>query len=257
MQELLRYGVDPEVLLKRVKHLDMGALVAREWGKFKCRVLEKDEVERRALLCSTIAHFSERLSLTVMDEGVSLDIARVAEVSEHLYSASGYSIWFAPAGFDYGIQLFQRDGERLGNPQQVSITAQSPLLVEGEASVVDVCPCATSGHLVFSLNLPVPLSDIHVYDRATLARIAWFPADAQVPRFLLLLEALEKIQDCNLERVAADLIYHHHPAVRWQAFLALMRCTPEKQDHYCELLESLQDPGLRALLSSYLAGQTS
>lgn len=256
MEGLLRYRDDPDVLHDQITRLDMRALIERVWDKFRCRVLDKEEVERRALLCSTVAHFSERLSLNVTD-GMSLDITRVSTEPEHLYSASGHSIWFAPSGFSYDLRRFRRVGDRLVDPQLIHIDQHSPLLVDGDSSVVDVCPLEASEHLVFSLNIPVPLSDIHVYGLKTLTRIAWFPADAQVPRFLVVLEALVKIQDPNLERVAGELIYHHHPAVRWQAFLVLMQFSPEKLEEYCELMSSLEDSGLQAMVANYLAERSA
>ncbi|MHA6164520.1 hypothetical protein ACX3X6_27100 [Pseudomonas sichuanensis] len=255
MDALLRGNPEPLALLERIRCTDMHALIANAWRAFKQRVIEKPETERRALLCGAVSHFAERLRLNAPEDGAVLDIARVHARGDHLYSTSGHSIWFAPAGFSYDLQLYSQGDTQLSTPRRVTVTPQAPLLVVGGLTVVDTCPADTAGHLVFSINLPISGSDIQVFERKSLSRIAWFPADSEVPRYLLLLEALESIGDPGFERVAGELIYHHHPAVRWQAFLQLMRFTPEHIEHYCEVLNGLADQGLRQMLSNYLARQ--
>ncbi|WP_194790986.1 hypothetical protein [Pseudomonas sp. UFMG81] len=253
MDALLRGNPEPLALLEQIRCTDMHAFVASAWSAFRQRVIEKPEPERRALLCAAISHFAERLCLNAGEDSAVLDIARVHTRGDHLYSTSGHSIWFAPAGFSYELQLYSQGDTQLSTPRRVKVTPQAPLLVEGGLTVVDACPAQTDGHLVFSINLPISGSDIQVFERKSLSRIAWFPADSEVPRYLLLLEALASIGDPGLERVAGELIYHHHPAVRWRAFLQLMRFTPEHLEHYCEMLNGLEDPGLRLMLSDYMA----
>lgn len=257
MDALLRGNPEPLTLLERIRCTDMRALVTNAWRAFKQRVSEKPESESRALLCDAVSHFAERLRLNTREDGAILDIARVHTRADHLYSTSGHSIWFAPAGFSYELQLYSQGDTQLSAPRRVTVTPQAPLLVEGGLTVVDACPATTDGHLVFSINLPIAGSDIQVFERKHLSRIAWFPADGEVPRYLLLLQALESIGDPGLERVAGELLYHHHPAVRWQAFLHLMRFTPEHLEHYCEVLNGLADPGLQQMLSDYLARKSA
>ncbi|MDH0731760.1 hypothetical protein N5F23_03185 [Pseudomonas sichuanensis] len=253
MDALLRGNPEPQILLEHVRCTDMRALITKAWRTFKQQVIERPESERRALLCGAVSHFAERLRLNAREDGAVLDIARVHTRADHLYSTSGYSIWFAPAGFSYELQLYSQGETQLSAPRRVTVTPQAPLLVAGGLTVVDTCLADTDGHLVFSINLPISGSDIQVFERQSLSRIAWFPADSEVPRYLLLLEALENMGDPGLERVAGELLYHHHPAVRWQAFLQLMRFTPEHLEHYREVLNGLADPGLRQMLSDYLA----
>jgi len=251
VEALLSEGSAPQALLHQVKNHDMGALVARQWQGFTQRVLHKPEQARKALLCQSVAHFSERLRLNSQQDEVSLDVTRVSEAAQHLYSSSGYGIWFAPEGFDYELTLFRRQGDRLVEPQVVRVSAQAPVLVEGDAQVVDVCSPQSREHLVFSLNVPVPGSDIEVFDRRTLSRIAWFAADVQVSRFLMLLDALQVLEDSNLQQIADELLYHPHPAVRWQAFQVLVRLSPEQSEHYRERLMATADPGLSRLVSNF------
>ncbi|MFV3382860.1 MULTISPECIES: hypothetical protein [Pseudomonas] len=252
MEALLRGKLEPAELVEQVRHTDMRAVVDRAWQGFKERMDGESEQVRKALLFGAVAHFSERLRLSPEQEPVALDVTRVHSAANHLYSTSGYSIWFAPVGFDYPLQLFRRQANRLCNGTTVTVTPHSPVLVDGACTVAALCTGEASQRLVFSLNLPIPGSDIEVFDRQTLARIAWFPADMQVSRFLLLLDALRRIGDPNLARVARELLYHHHPAVRWQAFEVLMECSPEQCEQYREILGSLPDSGLDAMLSDYL-----
>lgn len=256
MDELLRGNPEPLTLLEHIRCADMRTFITHAWHAFRQRVIEKPEPERRALLCGAISHFAERLRLNAREDAAALDITRVHTCADHLYSTSGHSIWFAPEGFSYELQLYSQGDTELTAPRRVQVTPQAPLLVEGGLTVVDVCPGETKGHLVFSVNLPISGSDIQVFERKSLSRIAWFPADSEVPRYLLLLEALERIGDPWLERVAGELLYHHHPAVRWQAFLHMMRFTPEHVEHYCEMLNGLADPGLRQMLLDYRARKT-
>lgn len=257
MDALLRGNPEPQALLEHIRCADMRTVIAQAWRAFRQRVIEKPEPERRALLCAAVSHFAERLRLNAREDAAVLDIARVHTCADHLYSTSGHSIWFAPAGFSYELQLYSQGDTELTAPRRVKVTPEAPLLVEGGVTVVDVCPGETDEHLVFSVNLPISGSDIQVFERKSLSRIAWFPADSEVPRYLLLLEALERIGDPWFERVAGELLYHHHPAVRWQAFLQLMRLTPEHAEHYSEMLNGLADPGLQLMLSDYMARKSA
>ncbi|BBT39471.1 hypothetical protein WP8W18C01_18120 [Pseudomonas putida] len=252
MEALLSRKPEPAVLLEQVRCTDMRAFVNAAWQGFDQRMKDQGEPGSKAMLCGTVAHFSERLRLNAPHEPVALDVTRVRSTADHLYSTSGYSIWFAPQGFEYPLWLFNRESDRLCNGVKVEVTHQAPVLVDGAFKVVALCPDERSERLVFSLNLPNPGSDIEVFDRTTLARIAWFPADPQVSRFLVWLDALQRIEDPYLEAVAGELIYHHHSAVRWRAFEVLMRLAPGHLEHYLKVLRSLSDPALDDMLSNYL-----
>lgn len=252
MEALLQGRPEPQQLLARVRHTDMRAFVEAAWRGFRQRLDNQPEATRKAVLCGAVAHFSERLRLNAEQDAVALNVTRVTSAADHLYSTSGYSIWFAPAGFEYLLRLFEREGDRLRDGRAVRVTPCAPLLVEGDLQVVALYP-GRQAHLAFSLNLPVPGSDIEVFDSNSLARVAWFPADPQAARFLLLLEALQRIGDPHLGQVAGELIFHHHPAVRWQAFLVLMQHSPENLGQYSEILGSLANPGLDTMLAQYKA----
>lgn len=252
MEALLSRKPEPAVLLEQVRRTDMRAFVNAAWQGFDQRMKDQAELASKAMLCGAVAHFSERLRLNAPHEPVSLDVTRVRSVAEHLYSTSGYSIWFAPRGFDYPLWLFDRQSDRLCKGVRAQVTPQTPVLIDGANTVVALCPGERPERLVFSLNLPSPGSDIEVFDRTTLARIAWFPADPQVSRFLVWLDALQRIEDPYLEAVAGELIYHHHSAVRWRAFEVLMRLAPRHVEHYLKVFRSLSDPALDDMLSSYL-----
>lgn len=252
VESLLKEGGQPETLFERARSVDMRALLDGHWRAFRQSVLASSEQRRKILLTRAVAPFSERLRLNPAEDAVSIDVTRVCDAPCHLYSSSGHSIWFAPEGFDYTLQLFERAGDHLRLEDIVRVTKQSPLLVEGDRTVVEVCAGPGSAHLAFSLNQPVPGSDIQVYDRKSLVSIAWFPADAETPRYLMLLEALGAVGDPALQAIAEELIYHPHSAVRWRAFKVLSQACPDKTAQYRELLLLSADAGLQHLCSSML-----
>ncbi|WP_133295888.1 hypothetical protein [Pseudomonas sp. AFG_SD02_1510_Pfu_092] len=228
----------------------MQVVVEHAWQGFTQQKAAIAIEERDRLLATVTTAVGNRLSFD-LGQGVTLDLARAEGVAEHLYSTSGHCVWFAPPGFSYALRVYRRDGSQLVDPECVVIAQHAPLLVRGDDHVVCLNPWGAPAHLAFSLSVPVAGSDIVVYERERLTSIAWFPADSQVSRFIVLLQALQTIGDPALVQVADQLVYHPHPALRWQAFQILIKHMPQKRDEYCLLLRAAGDDWLEERLSGY------
>ncbi|WP_343600061.1 hypothetical protein [Pseudomonas sp.] len=242
----------PEALLEHVRSLDMRLLIEQVWQRFDRRKARTPEGERDRLLASVATSAGNRLSFD-LEKGMVLDIVGVQGGAEHLYSTSGHCIWFAPSGVSYSLCVYRRVGAHLVCPEWVRVHPQAPLLIRGEHQVVGLSQPGVAEHLAFSLSVPVAGVDIAVYERESLACIAWFPADGEVSRFIVLLRALQAVDDPSLQEVTQALVYHPHPALRWQAFQILVKHSPERRHEYCALLRAGGDEQLDELVSGYLA----
>ncbi|WP_156340934.1 hypothetical protein [Pseudomonas sp. NBRC 111124] len=230
----------------------MRLLIEQVWQRFNQSKARVPEGERDRLLASVATSVGDRLSFD-LEQGVALDIVRVQESTEHLYSTSGHCVWFAPSGLSYWLCVYRREGNHLVCPEWVLVHPQAPLLIRGECQVAGLNQPGVAEHLAFSLSVPVPGGDIAVYEQESLSCIAWFPADGEVSRFIVLLQALQAVDDPGLQHVAQSLVYHPHPALRWQAFQILVKHSPARRHEYCALLQAGGDEQLNELVSGYLA----
>lgn len=60
MEALLSRKPEPAVLLEQVRCTDMRAFVNAAWQGFDQRMKDQGEPGSKAMLCGTVAHFSER-----------------------------------------------------------------------------------------------------------------------------------------------------------------------------------------------------
>jgi len=245
-------AASPEALLEQVRSLDTRLLIEQVWQRFNRRKARVPEGERDRWLASVATSAGDRLSFD-LEQGMALDIVRVQGRAEHLYSSSGHCVWFAPSGLNYSLCVYRREGKHLVCPEWVPVHPQAPLLIRGEYQVVGLHQPGEVEHLAFCLSVPAVGSDIAVYELKSLACIAWVPADGQVSRFIVLLQALQALDDPGLPRVAQALVYHPHPALRWQAFQILVKHSPQKRQEYCALMRAGGDEKLDELVSGYLA----
>ncbi|WP_053149780.1 hypothetical protein [Pseudomonas sp. P97.38] len=168
--------------------------------------------------------------------------------SSSLYSIPGHSILFA-IHQPFDIQCYALNGPVLAKADRLRVTPGNPLVVDGRQTLLDDCqPDRPSRALIGRINLPDRSADIAVFDRTSLRKVAWLPHDASAARYLVSLELLEAVQDPKGVRVAAELVYHYHPAVAWKAFQILHRADPQSAAQFVPLLKKHRNARLDRLL---------
>lgn len=166
-----------------------------------------------------------------------------------LYSVPGQSILFA-LDQPFEVQLYVRHDQQLEPLDSVIIDQQNPLIIDGNRTLFDYAATEREvARLTGRINLLDRSSDISVFDRLSLRKIAWLPHDESAARFLVSLELLETLRDPGGAKVAEELLYHYHPAVAWKAFQLLYQADPHKALNYVPLLKKLKSPRLDSLLS--------
>lgn len=205
-----------------------------------------------SLLNSTNIHTGTLTLFYNATGNISLKVPDAAPASAQLYSIPGHSVLFAINAQSYCVQLYSLNGDQLTLGAQVTIDADNPLYIDGAQTLYDSNP-AGSGHRAFigSVNFPDKAADIHVYERASLQKIAWFAQDDSAARYLVSLELLEALQDPDTGKVAEELIYHYHPAVAWKAFQLMHHVDPHLARRYVAQLRKLENPRIDELLDLY------
>lgn len=248
----------PEHCTELIKNIDMSAEVKSLINALGEQPADRPQLSATASLLNSTNIHTGTLTLFYNATGnISLKTPDAAPASAQLYSIPGRSVLFAINAQSYCVQLYTLNGDHLTPGAQVIVDADNPLFIDGAQTLYDSNP-AGAGHTAFigSVNFPDKAADIHVYQRASLQKIAWFAQDDSAARYLVSLELLEALDDPDAGKVAEELIYHYHPAVAWKAFQLIHRVDPQTARGYTAQLRKLEDPRIDGLLDLY-QGETA
>ncbi|WP_223449693.1 MULTISPECIES: hypothetical protein [unclassified Pseudomonas] len=254
IKNLLDSDLQPSQIITNIKKLNMTAEVKKLADQIFQQTASTSEVSYRAAIMKLTNTHTSTLTLHCNKNGnISLKAPDNAPTSEQLYSVPGNSVLFAINTEAFSIQLYGVKDEHLTLGEQVIVDASNPLFIDGTKTLFDSNPNGT-GHSTFigSLNFPDRSADIHVFDRTSLQKIAWFPHDDSAARYLVSLELLQVAKDPGAGKVAEELIYHYHPAVAWKAFQMIHGVNPVKALGYAPLLRNLQNTRLNDLLDQHV-----
>ncbi|MBV4465846.1 hypothetical protein KVG95_21190 [Pseudomonas sp. SWRI79] len=250
--ELISKETAPEQIIAIIKSLNMTMEVEKLIDRLHDQKELTDANSRRAAILDIVNPHTHTLTLHCSAFGnISLK-APHASKSSALYSVPGYSILFAINHQSFPLQRYRLTEEQLTINDSVTISEGNPVLIDGRHTLFD-CHSAGNSHQVFigSINLPDRSADISVFDRESLRKIAWFPHDDSAAHYLVSLELLEAAQDPGAGKVAAELIYHYHPAVAWRAFQVIYQQDRQTALQRVPLLRQLKNPRLDHLLDQY------
>ncbi|WP_257225584.1 hypothetical protein [Pseudomonas sp. ICMP22404] len=250
IKDLITKNFSPEHIAKKIKTLDMTAQVNQLISHLNSQPSFAKAQSRRATLMNISNPHTGTLLLHCTDIGnISIRTPTPNSALSPLYSVPGQSILFAlEQPFD--VQLYARHEHQLQRLDSVIVDQKTPLILDGSRTVFDYAPTERkAAQLTGRINLLDRSSDISVFDRLSLQKIAWLPHDESAARFLVSLELLETLRDPGGAKVAEELLYHYHPAVAWKAFQLLYQADPHKALNYVPLLKKLKNPRLDNLLS--------
>ena len=254
IKNLLAPDQTPSQIITRINTLNMTAEVKKLANQLSKQIASTSEASYRAAIMKQTNTYTGTLTLHSNESGnISLKVPDNAPMSEQLYSVPGNSILFAINAEAFPIKLYEIEDEHLISGEQVTVDASNPLFIDGSKTLFDSNPNGT-GHASFicSLNFPDKSADIHVFDRASLQKTAWFPHDESATRYLVSLELLEATRDPGAGKVAEELVYHYHPAVAWKAFQMIHLINPDTARAYAPLLRKLQNARLNDLLNQHM-----
>lgn len=254
IKTLLNFDLTPSQIITRIKTLNMSTEVKNLAEQLSKQTASTSEPSYRAAIMKLTNTHTGTLTLHCNQNGnISLKVPDNAPMPEQLYSVPGNSVLFAINAEAFSIQLYEVEDEHLTLGEQVIVDASNPLFIDGTKTLFDSNPSGT-GHSAFigSFNFPDKSADIHVFDRASLQKIAWFPHDDSAARYLVSLELLEAAHDPGAGKVAEELIYHYHPAVAWKAFQMIHLVNPATALGYAPLLRNLQNTRVNDLLDQHV-----
>ncbi|WP_347905438.1 hypothetical protein [Pseudomonas purpurea] len=166
-----------------------------------------------------------------------------------LYSVPGHCVLFALQPHAYAITRYRIEGECLTRHEHVVVDARHPVHINGAHELFEqTSDGQENAGVIASFNFPDKTADIQVFDRSTLQKTGWFPADDSAARFLTCLELLEGVADPHTFQVAEELIYHYHPGVAWKAFQQIHHASPNRAQQYVRMLGKHHNPRLNTLL---------
>lgn len=258
IKTLLNSSLKPSHLINHIRELDMGMELKNLADPLPRQTPDTSETSYRAAVMKLTNTHTGTVTLHCNESGnISLKAPDTASTTEQLYSVPGNSILFAINEESFAVQLYNVEAEHLSLGERVIVDARNPLFIDGTETLFDGNPNGT-GHNAFigSINFPDKNADIHVFDRASLQKIGWFPHDDGAARYLVSLELLEAAHDPGAAKVAEELIYHYHPAVAWKAFQMIDLIDPDTALGYAPLLRKLQNTRLNQLLDQHL-GETA
>jgi hypothetical protein len=256
VESLVNSDLLPEQILAAIRRMDTTTEIKKLIIRQRERTAHDSEVSQRAAIMKLTNTHTGTLTLHRNEKGnISLKAPDNAPASPLFYSVPGNSILFAINAQSFCVQLYQVENDTLIPAREMIVDADNPLFIDGSKVLYDSNPNG-DGHPGFigSLNFPDNSTDICVYDRRSLRKIAWFPHDASAARYLVSLELLESVQDPDAGKVAEELIYHYHPAVAWKAFQRLHGADPRTALGYVSHLRRLQNVRLDLLLDMHLEG---
>lgn len=255
IKTLIRSDLPPEQLLAAIKQLDMTTEVKQLATLLHQEAAEKLELSKKSAILNATNIQTGTLTLHYNESGnISLKVPDNAPASPQLYSIPGNSILFAINAESYCVQLYEMEDDKLTPGKKIIIDAKNPLFIDGTKLLYDSNP-EGNGHPAFvgSINFPDKSADIHVFERMSLRKIAWFPHDNSAARYLVALGLLEVVEDPNAGKVAEELIYHYHPAVAWKTFQLLHARDPHTALGYAPQLRKLGNTRLDRLLDLHLS----
>ncbi|VVO94560.1 hypothetical protein [Pseudomonas fluorescens] len=249
---LISQETNPEKIIEIIKKLDMTAEVKKLFAALGNQVKTTDTNVHRAALLDIVNPNTNTLTLHCNDfSNISIKTPSTSN-SSALYSAPGYSIFFAINHQSFTIQRYSVTEEWLTKKDSVTVSEGNPVVIDGRDTLLDCNPPGEGDQaFIGSINLPDRSADISVFDRKSLRKIAWFPHDDSAARYLVSLELLEAAQDPDAAKVAEEVIYHYHPAVAWRAFQMIYQKDRHNALHYVPLLRQLQNRRLDYLLDLY------
>ncbi|WP_238964460.1 hypothetical protein [Pseudomonas sp. AF32] len=249
IKNLISNPLPLEDIMKRIKTLNM----ATEINELVTTLCNNETLataqSRRATIMRMVNPHTNTLTLHCTGIGnITLTTITHNRPSPHLFSVPGKSILFA-LDQPFEVQRYARHDNELEKTDLVTVSPNKPLVIEGSRTVFDYGQVhrASTG-LAGRINLLNKSSDIGVFDRTSLKKVAWLPHDESAARYLVSLELLETIRDPKVATVAEELIYHYHPAVAWKAFQLLYQAAPQHASGYIPLLKKHQSSRLDQLL---------
>lgn len=250
LAELISKKIDPEHILSIIQRADMILEVEKLIDRLPNQENFNDANARRAAILDIVNPHTNTLTLHCTDfANISIKAPQPATSSE-LYSVPGYSILFA-THHPFTLQLYRVTDEQLTIDDRVTVREGHPVLIDGRHTLFDCNPSGQGQAFIGSINVPDRSTDISVFDRESLRKVAWFPHDDSAARYLVSLELLGAAQDPGAAKVAEELIYHYHPAVAWRAFQVIYQQDQPTALQYVPLLRQLQNSRLDHLLDQY------
>jgi len=236
-------------IMKKIKTLDMTAEINELVTALDGNATSDSVQSRRATIMRIANPHTKTLTLHCTGIGnISVATITTNKPSPHLFSVPGQSILFA-LDQSFEVQRYIRHETKLEKTDLITVSPNHPLLIDGNRTVFEYVQMHRgSTGLAGRINLLDKSSDIGVFDRASLKKVAWLPHDESAARYLVSLELLETIRDPKGAIVAEELIYHYHPAVAWKAFQMLYQVAPQHALSYLPLLRKHQNPRLDQLL---------
>jgi hypothetical protein len=254
IESLVNSDLPPEQILAAIKSMDTTTEIKKLITRQRERTAHDPDASQRAAIMKLTNTHTGTLTLHRNEKGnISLKAPNNAPASPLIYSVPGNSILFAINAQSFSVQLYHVEDDTLIPGRKMTVDATNPLFIDGSRVLYDSNP-EGEGHPAFigSFNFPDSSTDICVFDRTSLRKIAWFPHDASAARYLVSLELLEAVRDPDASKVAEDLIYHYHPAVAWKAFQLLHNADPRTAHGYVPHLRKLQNVRLDHLLDVHL-----
>ncbi|MCQ6259735.1 hypothetical protein [Pseudomonas sp. Q11] len=250
LNNLIATKLPPEYIAEKIKTLDMTTEINQLTTHLGIQSTFATAQSRRAAIMNITNLHTGTITLHRTSIGnISIKALTTETDSSPLYSVPGQSIVFA-VDRPFKVQRYTLSTHQLEKSDVVIIDKKNPLIIDGSRTVFDYLPLGPeSGGLMGRINWPDRGTDISVFHRVSLRKVAWLPHDESAARYLVSLELLETIQDPERTRVAEELVYHYHPAVVWKAFQVLYQADPQIALSYVPLLKKRQDTRLDNLLS--------
>ncbi|MCJ8205028.1 hypothetical protein [Pseudomonas sp. RGM2987] len=249
IKTLISRNIPPQHIAETIKTLDMAAQISQLFVDLKRQPRFAMARSRRAAIMNMTNPGTGTITLHCTSIGnISIKAPALSGSSSQLYSVPGQSVLFA-IDQPFEVQLYAVGPNQLEKTDICSIDQNNPLVIDGSRTLFDYCQ--SDAGLIGRINLPDRMTDIGVFDRVSLRKVAWLPHDDGAARHLVSLQLLEAVQDPERARVAGELIYHYHPAVAWKAFQVLYLAYPQMAVSYVALLKKHRNARLDSLLQPF------
>jgi len=251
IDELITKSISTVEIFRKLKTQEIHKIIKKTLHDMLDREDLKNEVTRRSTIMKMVNFNKKTITIYSNHHGsLSAHLVDGTVIQDRLYSSIGDTILFSLDDHSFPVTCLRVDGNNLTEERRVIVNCDNPIYINGKNEVFyidedeDIDP-----HVLFDINFPEQYSDIDVFDISSKQKVAWLPRDDMVTHYLVSIEALENVGDPSALEVYYNLIYHYHPAVRWEAFRRIYSNDTEAAKKYLPILKKGKEEKLKSLIN--------